>query len=128
MHAHTVGWQLAAVLVVSVLLTACFGGDGEGEATSSLFSGTDGAALYAQACGGCHGEDLRGTDEGPPFLNVIYRSGHHADISFFLAVRDGARSHHWNFGDMPPVQGLTEEQVASIVAFVRGRQVEAGIE
>jgi hypothetical protein len=44
------------------------------------------------------------------------------------AVRRGARSHHWNFGDMPPVGGRNNQQVHAIVEFVRSRQAEAGIE
>lgn len=53
--------------------------------------------------------------------------GHHADPAFFLAVRRGARTHHWNFGDMPPVQGLSDPQIEAIVSFVRERQRATGI-
>ena len=92
------------------------------------YTGTDGAALYAQACASCHGTDLRGTDQGPPFLDTIYRPGHHADPSFLLAVRRGARAHHWNFGNMPVIEGLSDEQVAAILQFVRAQQRAAGID
>ena len=44
-----------------------------------------------------------------------------------MAVRSGVRPHHWDFGPMPPVPGLTDAQVASIVAFVREQQRAAGI-
>jgi len=118
---------LGLALVMSLLLTACFGSD-DAEPSTTPFAGSDGATLYAQACAGCHGAELRGTDEGPPFLNAIYRPDHHADVAFLVAVRSGARSHHWTFGDMPPVEGLSDAQVAAIVAFIRAQQQEAGIE
>jgi mono/diheme cytochrome c family protein len=88
----------------------------------------DGASLYAQACSSCHGSDLRGTDQGPPFLDAVYRPGHHGDASFLVAVRSGARSHHWDFGNMPPIDGLSDEQVRAIVEYVRGQQRAAGID
>ena len=88
----------------------------------------DGPSLYAPACASCHGADLAGTDRGPPFLDPIYRPGHHADSAFLLAVRRGARSHHSNSGNMPPVDRLSDEQVAAIVEFIRAQQVATGIE
>lgn len=118
---------LTGALIAGVLLaSACTGSDDE--PASTPFTGTDGAALYSQGCASCHGDDLRGTDEGPPFLDAIYRPGHHADVAFLVAVRSGSRAHHWNFGNMPPVEGLTNEQVAAIVEFVREQQRAAGIE
>lgn len=120
---------LIAFGVIAALVAVACGSSGSGDdEPSTTFEGTDGAVLYAQACATCHGADLAGTDQGPPFLDVIYRSGHHADASFLLATRRGVRSHHWNFGDMPPINGLSDEQVEAIVAFVRGRQAEAGID
>jgi len=115
---------LAAALAVGV---ACGGGD-EDATPARTFEGTDGAALFQQACAACHGADLNGTDQGPPFLDAIYRAGHHSDAAFFLAAKTGARSHHWNFGNMPPVEGLSDEQIQAIVDFVRAEQRAAGIE
>lgn len=121
-------WRLGAAVALAafvVVAGACGGGASE---PAAAFTGTDGAGLYAQACASCHGADLRGTRQGPPFLDAIYRPGHHADAAFFLAVKGGARPHHWNFGNMPPVQGLSDTQIEAIVAFVRERQRAAGID
>ena len=52
---------------------------------------------------------------------------HHADVAFQLAVKYGTRQHHWNFGDMQPVEGVTPDDVAHITATVRHKQREAGI-
>ena len=119
---------MVSVVVVALFLAAACSDSTSSGGASDAFTGFDGPSLYAQACASCHGADLAGTNKGPPFLDAIYRPGHHADPAFLLAVRRGARSHHWNFGDMPPVEGLTDEHVAAIVEFVRARQVEAGIE
>jgi hypothetical protein len=37
------------------------------------------------------------------------------------------RSHHWNFGDMPPQPQVTPQQLADIVAYVRVLQEANGI-
>lgn len=119
--------HLASVLTLFTLaLVAACGDSNAAPATS--FDGTDGASLYAQACARCHGTDLKGTDQGPPFLHAFYVPGHHADEAFLIAIRRGARAHHWNFGDMPPVEGLTDQQAQSIIAFIRETQRANGIQ
>ncbi len=86
-----------------------------------------GQALYGKFCASCHGVDLKGTKQGPPFLHRVYHPGHHSDGSFFLAAKNGARAHHWKFGDMKPVEGVNESIVASIVKYVRHVQKLAGL-
>ncbi|WP_159683024.1 c-type cytochrome [Cognatazoarcus halotolerans] len=86
-----------------------------------------GQALFAKNCASCHGADLAGSDEGPPLLHRIYEPSHHSDMAFQMAVRNGSRAHHWNFGDMKPVAGLTPDDVAHITAYVRMQQRKAGI-
>jgi hypothetical protein len=61
-------------------------------------------------------------------VHEIYEPGHHSDESFQMAVAQGVRAHHWNFGDMPPVGGLDRGEVADIIAWVREQQRAAGIE
>jgi mono/diheme cytochrome c family protein len=121
---HTLLTVCAVALPLA--LSGC-GGAGESPAPSS-FTGASGAELYAQACASCHGADLYGTDQGPPFIDALYRPGHHADAAFLLAARRGVRAHHWDFGDMPLVEGLSDEQLAAIVGYVRERQRTEGIE
>lgn len=43
------------------------------------------------------------------------------------AVRQGVRGHHWRFGDVPPVEGVSDEELAQIVAYVRTVQRANGI-
>ncbi len=87
-----------------------------------------GADLYAANCAQCHGADLRGTDQGPSLLSQVYEPGHHGDGAFLVAVAAGVRPHHWDFGPMPPIPGLTAQDVEAIVAFVRETQRREGFE
>jgi len=100
---------------------------GSGE-TDQPVAADGGAAVFERKCAECHGGAAKGTDKGPPLVHKVYEPGHHADVSFYLAVRQGVRAHHWPFGDMPPVEGVSDEQIADIVAYVRGLQRAAGIE
>ena len=87
-----------------------------------------GQNAFAAKCATCHGENAVGQDGvAPPLVHKIYEPSHHGDESFQRAVALGVRSHHWNFGDMPPVEGLTRADVAMIVAYIRELQVENGI-
>jgi hypothetical protein len=60
-------------------------------------------------------------------LHAIYAPGHHADVAFSLAVRNGVRAHHWTYGNMPAMPVLNESQTIDIIAYVRWLQMEAGI-
>lgn len=86
-----------------------------------------GETLFHSHCSRCHGKAASGTDHGPPLIHPIYRPGHHADLTFYWAAKDGVKQHHWQFGDMPPVSGVSPEDVGNIVAYVRREQRRAGI-
>ena len=88
----------------------------------------EGDVLYQANCAECHGSDLRGTDKGPSHLSIVYEPGHHGDAAFALAVYRGVPQHHWPFGDMPPVEGLNDDDIARIIAFVRENQRLFGFE
>ncbi len=118
-------------MALVLLVTGCAGG---GDALETEIPAQDpdlvatGATLYEESCAECHGSDLRGTDQGPSHLSAIYEPNHHADAAFLLAVRRGSPAHHWSFGNMDPVPGLTDEDVEAIVAFVREAQRIEGFE
>ena len=81
-----------------------------------------GADLFEANCSECHGPDAGGTSEGPPLVHIYYEPGHHADFSFHIAVRQGTRQHHWEFGDMDPVPDLSDEEVNEMICYVRELQ------
>ncbi|KAJ56792.1 MAG: cytochrome c [Pelagimonas sp.] len=87
-----------------------------------------GQRIFENACVACHGINAVGVEgSGPPLIHVIYEPSHHADESFQRAVAVGVRSHHWRFGDMPPVEGLTRGDVAMVIAYIREIQRANGI-
>ncbi len=88
----------------------------------------EGKDLYLAKCASCHGTDLRGTNLGPSHLSVVYNPDHHNDLSFARAALVGVPAHHWSFGDMAPVPGLTEHDMVRINAFVREMQRLEGFE
>ena len=122
-------YGVGALLLVGIIAIAMSVGEEPSTGTSGLDpeAVADGGALFAANCAVCHGADLGGTATGPPFLDVIYAPNHHADEAFQRAAAFGVQPHHWNFGPMAPVAGLTREDVALIVAFVRSEQEAVGI-
>jgi mono/diheme cytochrome c family protein len=86
-----------------------------------------GEALYNTTCSACHGAGARGTAKGPPFLDKVYEPNHHADIAFYRAPEMGVRAHHWKFGDMPKLPGVTQDDLAKIIPYIRWLQKQAGI-
>ncbi|MDE0137973.1 MAG: cytochrome c [bacterium] len=129
-----------AVLVV-VSLAACSGGE-EDEYSADDASGAqtvsvevpdlshvarEGAELFTANCSECHGPTAGGSSQGPPLVHKIYEPGHHADFSFVRAVETGSPQHHWNFGDMEPVPGLSPEDLNKVICYVRELQYANGI-
>lgn len=86
-----------------------------------------GKAAYDASCSECHGIHGAGTDKGPPFVHAVYNPGHHSDASFARAVSQGVRQHHWKFGDMPAQPEVTQQQLDTIVRYVRELQEANGI-
>ena len=87
-----------------------------------------GQVKYSMLCAQCHGANAGGTMQGPPLIHKIYEPSHHGDMAFLLAAQNGVRAHHWNFGDMPAVEGSNDEMVAEIVTFIRAVQRANGIQ
>lgn len=127
---------LAAVAVVLYLLRGgnvepVRGGGPIVAVTVPELSATEqgGEAAYNARCASCHGEDAAGREgAAPPLVHPIYEPGHHGDQAFLIAAQLGVRSHHWSFGDMPPVEGVTDQELAAIVTYVRALQRANGID
>ncbi len=86
-----------------------------------------GEDLFNANCSVCHGVNAAGTSQGPTLIDRIYHPGHHSDFSFRNAVSNGVRQHHWVFGDMAPVAGVSSEDVEKIICYVREVQRANGI-
>ena len=122
--------QLTVLLVMlTAAIAAC--GDGGGAGGDTAGGTVDVAAgeeLYLANCAACHGTDLRGSAAGPPLLDDVYEPSHHGDAAFRLAIERGVQPHHWDFGPMPAIGGLTDQDVDDIIAHVRVEQRAVGIE
>jgi len=90
-------------------------------------AGARGQVAYGRVCAECHGEKIDGTGKGPPLMHPVYNPGHHGDASFVAAARRGAKGHHWLFGDMKPVEGVSDTELAEIIRFVREVQKANGL-
>ncbi len=126
----------AVAPLVLLLLAAC--GDHGGHADGGVPPGwrpvaelpadlAAGRAVFETNCLQCHGEYALGTEQGPPLLHRYYEPGHHSDVAFQRAVAFGVQPHHWDFGPMPPVAGLSPDDVLAVTGYVRWLQRQAGI-
>lgn len=90
-------------------------------------TGAEGKYLFDANCAACHGANGSGSDQGPPLIHRIYHPGHHGDMSFYMAVREGTRAHHWSFGDMPAQPQVSPGDIPAIILYIREVQAENGI-
>ncbi len=86
-----------------------------------------GKEVFDTNCALCHGADVMGTGTGPPLIDRIYEPGHHSDVSIRSAVRNGVPQHHWWFGNMPPVAGVSDAAVENLICYIRELQLANGI-
>jgi len=87
-----------------------------------------GELAYQAKCAACHGVNAAGQDGvAPPLVHRIYEPSHHGDESFQRAAALGVRAHHWSFGNMPAVEGVTRGDVTMIIAYIRELQRANGI-
>ena len=130
---------ITAWLIVALALAGCgtaanqseqaaYGGNRSPDSAVELSAtGQEGEALFGMTCAACHGVGAVGTALGPPLVHQLYEPGHHSDNSIRSAVQNGVQAHHWEFGDMPPVVGLSEAQVDKIICYIRELQLAEGI-
>jgi mono/diheme cytochrome c family protein len=132
----TTQWRTVALVIVAAFLIAACNNTSSPttEAGDTGIAPQDpelvevGAELYQANCADCHGTDLRGTDQGPSHLSIVYEPNHHGDGAFLLAIQRGTPAHHWPYGNMEPVEGLTNNDITAIIAYVREQQRLHGFE
>ena len=87
-----------------------------------------GKQTFEANCASCHGANAAGVGGvAPPLVHVNYEPSHHADESFQRAAAVGVRAHHWQFGDMPAVEGVTRGDIKMVTAYIRELQRANGI-
>lgn len=146
MHSVKSGIAITAVLAAAGVAYAMWSLTSQTAATDTLISIEEGALAdvllpetlsqnaqigklgFEAKCAACHGLNAAGQDGvAPPLVHIIYEPSHHGDDAFHRAAAMGVRGHHWPFGDMPPVEGITRGDVTMIVAYVRELQRANGI-
>ena len=96
--------------------------------TASVALQQQGKAAFDANCAKCHGANAAGQGGvAPPLIHKIYEPSHHGDAAFARAAKQGAQQHHWPFGNMPPVAGISDPEIAVIIAYVRAVQRANGI-
>jgi mono/diheme cytochrome c family protein len=117
---------LTAVLSVTVACDASPPSPAVGEgAVPSEFQ--TGQAKFNAHCAACHGPQATGTRQGPPLVHKIYEPNHHGDAAFLRAAEFGVKAHHWEFGNMPKIDGVSSADVEQIIRYIRWLQRQAGI-
>ena len=135
--------QLAIVLAVVALAWVYFPRDNAGKSGQAGNGGApivsvkipslnaaaqQGEKLFNDTCATCHGTNAVGQNGvAPPLVHKIYEPSHHGDASFYSAAKNGVRSHHWPFGNMPPVTGVSNSDLDKIIGYVRVLQRANGI-
>ncbi len=133
MSIHRSPRRLVVSIAVAAIAVLAIAGCGEsappdvstwpsgGAAASVALSDTAraGEELFNANCAACHGPNAAGTDQGPTLIDRIYHPNHHSDFSFLNAASRGVQQHHWGFGDMPPVPGVSQGDVEKIICYVR---------
>jgi cytochrome c553 len=117
------------VITISLLYTSfAFSADDAAENAPKVpFQYALGYQKYQQMCTSCHGQWGQGTRQGPPLMHPFYKPSHHADAAFYRAALNGVKAHHWQFGNMPPVSGVTKQDMDAIVPYIRWLQREKGV-
>jgi cytochrome c len=88
----------------------------------------EGKRVFERQCAACHGSSGGGLQTGPPLVDAVYRPAHHSDVAFYIAISQGVQAHHFNFGDMPSMPGVSQAESEAVVAYIRWLQQSVGIE
>ena len=117
------------IILLAVVASACGGTEASPAVVLTgeelLVAGED---SYRRFCAACHGADLRGSEQGPSFLSIVYEPNHHSDFAFVSASKDGVPAHHWQFGDMPAIPGISDDEITAVTAYVRSVQEAEGFD
>ena len=113
---------IGAALVAAVVSS---GGSDDPPAPGSPEQLALGEEVFGDNCATCHGDGLRGGLAGPPLVDEIYEPSHHPDSAIRAAIAQGVRPHHWDFAGMPPIRGLSDDEVDAVIAYIRTTQRQA---
>ena len=78
-----------------------------------------GKQTFETSCVWCHGKNVEGVGGVAPLLvHAIYEPVHHWDKSFQRVAAVGVPAHHWPFGHVPAVEGVTRGDIKMVTAYI----------
>ena len=119
--------QLVVVIAIAVGAPAAQGQDKQIIVPPLFGDALAGQTVFARHCQTCHGVNMSGSDKGPTLIHRVYHPGHHNDASIYIAVRRGSRQHHWRFGNMKPIDGISDAEIAQVIVYIRAVQKANGL-
>lgn len=120
--------KVPLVFIFVSVMAVCSVAQAEQKALNIPFQYALGKSLFEESCSSCHGVRGHGSEKGPPLMHKIYEPSHHGDASFYRAALTGTKAHHWKFGDMPPVAGMSKRKMDKIIPYLRWLQRQNGIQ
>ena len=108
--AKTLPTSVASLVALALVLPACGSSSEAVEAVMALTGEVaSGELLYLENCADCHLEDGSG-DRGP---SLIFHVPKHPDRYLVRLILDGK-------GDMPAFNELADQDIADVLAYLRG--------
>lgn len=133
-HKSPIKWMLLMMVILIIATITTMWGDEKISIKASptipelSVSAQLGRTIINARCADCHGVDMTGgSRKGPPILHSMYREEIFPDFVFKRSVLEGKREKNWRFGPMPAQEGLSDEEVDGIIAFVRELQNATGM-
>ncbi len=124
MKARSLYLALSAVVLVSLLLSACSGGS-KATPTSSIGDAAAGKTLFESTCAGCHGADAKGMpDRGVDLTTSTFvKNTSPSDLVAFITTgRPSSDPNSLTKRTMPAKGGnpdLTTQDLTNIVAYLK---------
>lgn len=100
--------------------------DGGSPAPTEAGDPAAGEQVYGDYCGACHGRDFEGSIQGPSHLDAKYDPATTTDEDYRNAIRNGAEESTYDFGRMPAIRSLDDQQIEDVIAYIRSVQEERG--
>ncbi len=119
---------LLAAIALTLVVASC-GGTGSDSASATPIGpgdATAGKQVYGDYCAACHGRDFEGSVQGPSHLDAHFEPATTTDQDYRNAIHDGVEESTYDFGNMPAIRSLDDQQVADVIAYIRSVQEERG--
>ncbi len=81
-----------------------------------------GKRVFEGHCADCHGYQALGSPRGPSLQDRVYWRDLLDKRTFHSAITDGVRAYRWTYGDMPPVEGLSFNQIETVARYIHELQ------